>query len=313
MARLPVPSNVIYIGLALVLAIVTSILFNNAINGSKEDVSNAPEPIKTSEIVVASQNILPGQRIMMADIKTVEWPETARLDDDSIYHQLDDVLNNVAKVSIVPNEPILKHKLVGESSRGGLPVVIPKGKRAVTVAVSETIGVGGFLRPGDWVDVLTTINDAESGEITQLTKTVIQNVQVLATAQSMAQSAGVPLDETVDDGNDDNQFNDDSDEIEEGEGMIVSSITLALSPEETEKVVLADEIGSIRLVLRGEIDKEQALVNGIDRNRLLSGTRRRAAPAPTVTTSTSTPRRAPITHRKKVEFYDGADKQVLGF
>jgi pilus assembly protein CpaB len=311
MARLPVPSNVIYIGLALVLAIVTSILFNNAINGSKDDVSNAPEPIKTSEIVVASQNILPGQRIMMADIKTVEWPETARLDDDSIYHQLDDVLNNVAKVSIVPNEPILKHKLVGESSRGGLPVVIPKGKRAVTVAVSETIGVGGFLRPGDWVDVLTTINDAESGEITQLTKTVIQNVQVLATAQSMTQTTVTPVDNSEESAED--QLDNALDGLEEGEGSIVSSITLALSPEETEKVVLADEIGSIRLVLRGEIDKEQALVNGIDRNRLLSGTRRRAAPAPTVTTSTSTPRRAPVTHRKKVEFYDGADKQVLGF
>lgn len=309
MARLPIPSNVIYIGLALGLAVITSLLFNNAVNKKPDAPIEAPEAIETSPVVVARRELLPGQRLTAVDVKTVDWPLKAGLSDEDVYTETDDVLNNVTKATIYPNEPIFRYKLVGQSSRGGLPVVIPEGKRAVTVGVSETIGVAGFIRPGDWVDVLTTLNDSEEGGTPlQLTRTVLQHVQVLAIAQTMSPAASsltvIEESEEADDEDGNNHtFDafDSDDDSDNPNAKLVASVTLALDPKDVEKCILADEIGSIRLVLRGEVDQQSVTVPGISRNELLGLNQRRGSVRPSLGNSTD------------VEFYNGEERQVLKF
>ncbi len=323
MARPPIPSNFIYIGLALVLAVITSILVGQL--AKKPEVENVKmAEIETVPILVATQQILPGQRISPQDVKTIDWPAENAPDPKFSFTNREDVLNRVVRESIYPSEPILALKLAGETSRGGLPVVIPEGKRAVTVSVTEVKGVAGFVKPGSWVDVISTMEIPNSGgdsggDNITTTKTVLQNVQVLAIAQEMTPKP-VKIDESLTVDEDDDVDNDNLDEEDikklitenniddlEGPAKIVKSVTLALSPGQTQTAILADEVGNLRLVLRAELDESTSPVASITHNQLAGG----YAPAPQ---AVATPQGSGSNRGgTPVEFYDGNDRQVVRF
>ena len=83
--------------------------------------------------------------------------------------------------SIKANEPILDAKLAPlDVTQGGVAAVTQPEKRAMAVRVDDVVGVAGFINPGNRVDVLVTLRESPSQ-----TKTVLQNVLVLATGTQM--------------------------------------------------------------------------------------------------------------------------------
>ncbi|MNX84087.1 SAF domain protein [compost metagenome] len=142
-------------------------------------------------------------------------------------------VGRVAKIELTAGEPIVETKLfaVGEEARAVLPV--PPGMRAVTVAVDEVVGVAGFVQPGMQVDVVSTM-DVEGQTVT---KFLLQRVKVLACAQE-AKREGDP------------------------EAKVVSSATLAVSPADAEKLILAADRGKIRLAMRDQNEQGDAKTVG---------------------------------------------------
>src|SRR5690606_36281457 len=110
----------------------------------------------------------------------------------------------------------------GLAEQPGLTFSIPPDKRAVSVGVNEVIGVAGFVKPGDRVDVLATFDRNFSGQ--DMTTTILQDVQVLATAQET--------------------------ESDPEKAEVTTTVTLAVSLDEAERLTLAEERGTLRLVLR---------------------------------------------------------------
>lgn len=167
-------------------------------------------------------------------------------------------IGRVAKIELSTGEAIVETKLfaLGEEARAVLPV--PPGMRAITVAVDEVVGVAGFVQPGMSVDVVSTL-DVEGRTVT---KFLLQRVKVLACAQE-AKRDGDP------------------------EAKVVSSATLAVSPTDAEKLILAADRGKIRLAMRDQNEKGDAKTAGATPESLIGG-----APKPAPVKVASKPRPA---------------------
>ena len=140
----------------------------------------------------------------------------------------------VTRQKIYPGEPILEGKLAPEGVSAGLAATLTPGKRAITVRVNDVIGVAGFALPGSFVDILVSMKPPNDEAFS---KVVLARVKVLAVAQ-----------ETVTD---------------DAKPKVVNAVTLELSPEEAEKLDLARTVGTLSLVLRNEMDQDQAESKGV--------------------------------------------------
>jgi pilus assembly protein CpaB len=125
------------------------------------------------------------------------------------------------------NEPLLEGKLATKGAGGGLSVTIPEGMRAVSVKVDEVIGVAGFVVPGTRVDVVLTLNPRGRGE--SVTQVLLQNVPTLAAGASTQPDA-------------------------QGKPQRVTVITLLVTPDQAETLILAANEGRIQLALRNTLD-----------------------------------------------------------
>lgn len=155
-----------------------------------------------------------------------------------------DILGMVTLAPVAKGEQILVNKLRPPQVRPlseSLAGVTPQGQRAVTIATDALTGVGGFLRPGDKVDVLWTFQVPKgqgSGEGELVTMTLYQGITILAVGPEMLGREGPPGEE----------------QPASREGM---NITLALTPEQTAVLVFAREQGSVQLSLRSVAEKDK--------------------------------------------------------
>ncbi len=183
---------------------------------------------KTVKIVVVTKNLTRGVKLKMSDLKLREWPE--RLATGDYIRSLKEAEGRVVIVKTVTGEPLLQGKLAPVDSAEGLSTLIPAGRRAFTVRVTEVTGVSGFLLPGSRVDVHATFKvkrktKTGAGDVV-LTKTILEDVEVLAAGGEK--------------------------EAAQKKGRIkVPVVTLLLTPEESDKLALAATAGeSIWLSMR---------------------------------------------------------------
>jgi len=132
----------------------------------------------------------------------------------------------VARASIMKGEILLAGRFSDEAIGATLAAVVAPNMRAVSVRVNDVIGVGGFLQPGNYVDVVSAYREGQSSE----SETIVQNVKVLAVDQTASSDKNEPA--------------------------IVRAVTLEVTPEDAEKLVLAEHRGVIQLALRNPIDTE---------------------------------------------------------
>ena len=202
------------------------------------------------DVVVATADLAVGARIQDKDVRTVRFPSDAI--PQGVFHRTKSVVGRGVVLPIAQGEFILPLKLAGENSGSGLPSTIPQGMRAVSVRVSDISSVGGFVQPGTRVDVLMTGNPGGTGE--PQTITVLKNVAVLANGMNLDRS------------------------IVRGESQQNAPIiTLAVSPDDAQKLALATAQGRIQLALRNPMDTSQSEVAAIGMHSLYQKTE---APAP---------------------------------
>jgi pilus assembly protein CpaB len=119
--------------------------------------------------------------------------------------------------------------------------------RAFTVKVNEVVGVGGFIVPDSRVDVVVTTSVSPQRQQEQVAKTFLQNILVLAAGQVVEQKDNKPV--------------------------TVNTVTLAVTPDESEKLALASNDGKIQLVMRNFADAAKVETPGSDKGGLLSSMR----------------------------------------
>lgn len=245
--------------LALLLALVAAVLTVVYLSQAKEEGGGGSFSGVVRPVVVAAQDIPARTRIEASMVTLRELPEGVLLAGG--FDSVEAVVGQVTQVPIVAGEQVV----VAKVSTGSLPLtqfgdnpplalVVRPGLRAVSVEVSSLVGAGGLIRPGDFVDVILSVEvqgrESNAGR-NQLARTILQNVQVLAIDQNVASpevtteggdvAAGTPGDETT--------------------SPEATTVTLALPPVLGEVLALADSCrsnfsGRLSLALRAFGDGE---------------------------------------------------------
>jgi pilus assembly protein CpaB len=229
--------------LALFLGLVSAVLvyvYLSQAGGEKTAASG-----ETKEVLVAREDIPVATRITdsMVELKAIS---ADAVHPDS-FSSTEGVVGNMARYPIAAGEQVLSDRVAASSMtlREGeelpLPYIVPEGKRAVSVSTSALIGAGGLIRPGDYVDVILTLNLGDD----QIGRIILQNLEVLALDQQVEKVAP--------------KFEEGQEErTPTGEGETkpeAVTVTLAVAPVEGEVLTVAEECagnfgGRLALALR---------------------------------------------------------------
>jgi pilus assembly protein CpaB len=241
-------------------------------------------PMTTTQVVVSATHLPPGSYLQEKDLKYVAWPASDPV--PGMFSHLEDCVNRTVMNSVETNEPILESKLAPQGAGGGLPATIPEGMRAVSVAVNEVIGVAGFVMPGTMVDVLVTGSPEMMGNGAKLTRTIMENIRVLAAGQKIEQD-------------------------KQGGPQSVTVITLLVTPEQANELALASTQGKIQLALRNAVDARKTEPPPVYEASLFGG----GAPAPAKHSSHVGPPSVPIAAPAPytIEVIRGAKREIDSF
>jgi pilus assembly protein CpaB len=192
---------------------------------------------KVVPVVVAKGAIRAGSALKADDIAMGSVSGEAA--PQGSFANANDLVGRVVNVPLVPGQAIMANFLAPPGSKPGLQAIVPNGMRAVTFEINETSGVAGFLLPGCHVDVVTTIQDPDSGG--SIARTVVQNVEITA--------IGNPAPPPSSDSN--------------APAPQIRSVTLLCTAKDAEAVELASATGRPRLVLRGGLDQDPSSTEGV--------------------------------------------------
>ncbi len=231
----------IFLALAIVLAAAAAFAAHKWIQ-RQGDVAAASR-IAMTPVVVAARDLPAGQALSTSDLKVTRWPQ-AGLPQGS-FNSVNTLSGRVLKTAASKGEPLLIGKLAAKGLRGGLSAVVPDGYRAMTVKVDEVIGVGGFVQPGDQVDVLATVAKGPYQK-DPITRTVLQGVNVLTVGANVTQSKNA-------------KPRRDKSKV----------VTLQVSPLQGETLALAANEGKLILSLRNHADNREHPSKGVRLTTLL--------------------------------------------
>lgn len=204
---------------AILLALVTTAVVVGYLGTLQRRTAVAPS-VPMTDVVVAT-HVIPTRKIIAAgDLKVVQVPAGSQ--HPRALHAVADGVNRVAVTQIFEGEQVISDMLAPADVGASLSYVVPKGLRAVTLAMNEVSDVAGFVAPGDRVDIVGT---ATAGGAPETSRIFLQNVLVLAAAQQADQKPGQPA-------------------------KVTTSVTVALTPEQVEALTAIDNSGKIRLALR---------------------------------------------------------------
>jgi pilus assembly protein CpaB len=210
-------------------------------------------PIATYHAVVAKERLPVGTIVEERHIALVPWPADSPVAGG--FTSIPDVVGRGLISEVVQNEPVTETKLAVREAGGGLPPSIPAGMRAMSVRVNDVIGVAGFAVPGTRVDVIVTVRPQP--QLESVSRVVVGNVQVL--------TAGTRF---------------DPESARTGEPVRAPVVTLLVTPQDAERIALAQNQGEIMLALRNPLDVEAVETQGIRMSGLLAAPA--AAPVRTV-------------------------------
>jgi len=209
-------------GLALAGGLLVSLTVYSRLRNSAGSNSNE----RGVPVVVAANDIQVGAKLDAHDVRVIILPQSAV--PPGAFSRASQVLERGGAVlPISKGEFILSSKLAALNAGAGLPSMIPQGMRAVSVRVNDVVSVAGFVQPGTHVDVLATGNEGGGNE--RQTITVLENVLVLAVGKSLDRNAAA-------------------------DAQTAPVITLAVSPDDAQKLALVSQEGRIQLSLRNPVD-----------------------------------------------------------
>ena len=265
------PARIAVICIAAVAAIGLAFVVRAMGSSSGEPVAlaAAAEPARPmAKVLVAARDLAPGQRLTDADLEWKDWPvdevNPAFITDGSVAlpqaeaakpaEQTEGAVARVTRAAeeltgggakseyfgsvvrepILAGEPIVGRKIVRAGDSGYMAAYLEPGMRAMSIAVSTETAAGGFILPGDRVDVIVTVeldssSDEDANRAKFASRLVLQNVKVLAIDQST-------------------RAEDDQ------QAVVGATATLEIAPGDTETLALAKAAGILSLTLRSYAD-----------------------------------------------------------
>lgn len=249
---------------AIFIAGLAVVLVTNYLDQERDDIKKMMEA--KDKVLVAGVDLGIGTTVVRDNVRWQPWPKEGLAPDYVVEVEGRDViskyLGSVIRHPIAAGEPITASRLVKRDAPGFLSAILAPGKRAVVVQVSITTGTGGFILPGDYVDVLLTHSAyakeynktvgaagiaAASADLPPAmaltTETILTNVRVLAVDTVVGKV--------------------------ESTARAAKTVTLEVTPKEMQLVYTAARVGTLSLALRSlrpgaDVDESQLMINTTD-------------------------------------------------
>jgi pilus assembly protein CpaB len=223
--------NLLTLGAAVFLGLIAVFLVNAYFSGRDQQQAQAVSGTRLVSVAVAAQPIDFGGHLTNTNVRLANFPADA-VPAGAFTNIADALKNRVALRPLVPGEPILASRVSGTDGRATIAANLPDGQLAVAIPISDVAGVGGFIRPGDAVDVLLTrqIPNAQGTTNAKMTDVLMQAVPVLAVDQVA-----------------------DSNKTDPALGK---TATLQVDTYGAQRLALAREMGTLSLALRNVASKQ---------------------------------------------------------
>jgi pilus assembly protein CpaB len=213
------PARLVVLGISLMAGIGAAVLAS----GSKPPVIVAKVPVST--IVVAAGPLEYGTKLTGDNLSEAPWESS--IVPEGAFQSKADLLKDGARAALTSmkrNEPVLSSRITGPNQPASLAALTEPGMRAVSVRVDEAHGVAGFVRMGDRVDIILIRSDSKNEPGSSYADVLLQDVKVLATGQIANDRQDHPT--------------------------VVQTVTVEVSTEQAQKLILAEKVGTLSLVLK---------------------------------------------------------------
>src|SRR5574341_758456 len=227
----------VFVGLATLLGLAAGVIGYYTLSAQAAR-AGAGANSGLRDVVVTAADLTYGVKLESTMLRVVRYPKDAV--PAGAFASTDSVIGQTTKVFLGAREPVTATKL--SSRGGGLSMLVRPTMRAASIEVNQVSGVSGFVLPGHRVDVLTTVDPRNNGE-SAVTRTLLQNIEVLAAGQKTQQPDSRPI--------------------------TVQSVTVLVDPIGAEMVAHAQHEGEIHLVLRNPDDIEQVAVETFSPHQMM--------------------------------------------
>ena len=211
------------LGFSIVLSAAAAFIANSWIKNELNQEASIKDSME--QVVVASVKIPYGLAIDETHVKLRQVPKGNS--PSGAFTEMESVVGTISRTEIYPGEVIIKDRVVENGGGSTLAAMISPNKRAITVRVNDVVGVAGFLLPGNRVDIISTKKKNDK----VVSDTILRNIKVLAVDQTASTDKNEPI--------------------------VVRSVTMEMTPGETEEVTAATKQGSLQLTLRNPTQEKE--------------------------------------------------------
>ena len=226
--------NIATLAIAIFLGLIAVLIVRMVLSANRPGQAMAAGANMTP-VVVAALPIERGSSLKPAMLKIVNYPKDAV--PVGAFQTIDQVAGSTnertAVRSMTANEPVLTAKLSGAGGKTNLSGTLTPGMRAVSVRADDVTGVGGFVLPGDRVDILLTRAIGNGDSATTVTQVLAENSLVLGVDQSS--------------------------DVEADKPVVAKAVTVEVTPDQAQTISLAHAVGSVSLSLR-QVSDTTALI-----------------------------------------------------
>lgn len=243
-----------FLMVSMFAALLAAVVIFAVIRNFQNQLREARKPPELKEIIIAKRTLWPGMTIVPEYLEMKQYPP--RFIPDEAIQVAESAIGRVPLERILVGEFIRNERLANREAGSGLNAIVPKGMRAISLDISGGSAVAGFLNPGNYVDILVTITD---GDRILNTVVLLEAVTVLAVNDRLGNAERLTKAEQ--------KKNKDK-----SRRRSKPSVTIAVTPEQAEKVIYAQEQGRITLTLRNDIDVTAVDTHAPMKKEVLIGT-----------------------------------------
>jgi pilus assembly protein CpaB len=257
-------NNVAILVLAVVMGGIAAFLARQWLESHSRTAVEEPR----ESIVIAKSPLSFGTEVTSENITEIPWAATSL--PEGAFATKQELLKDGRRIVLAGldrNEPVLRSKVTAPGQRGSLSSLLQEGNRAVTVRVDDVRGVAGFILPGDFVDIVL-IRAEEGSRRENYSEILLQQVKVLAVDQLASERQEQPT--------------------------IAKAVTLEVTPEQAQKVLLATNIGKLSLILRQPGEKNSQSSRRVTEHDLGDAPARPVIASPPVAAPTEAPVARPV-------------------
>ena len=234
-------ARIVVLGVAVTAGLGAAYL----VMGSKPEpaptIVQAAPPVEVDSVLVAARDITFGAVLADADLRWQTWPK-AQVPQGTVARSLrpnglEETKGSISRSNFLSGEPLRPERLVKGAASGFMAAVLPGGARAVAINIDEkgTTSAGGFILPNDRVDVVRTFHADDSPPGSFSSETILSNIRVLAIGQNVQEKSGERV-------------------------VVGGTATLEMTPDQAERVILAQRTSQLSLTLRSITDATREAV-----------------------------------------------------